>query len=269
MNEEVKIPIFTVIVLSILCILSLGTGVYYWYTNYFATEPAIETVAEVAATEIELPVLYEAEHEPEHEPEYEAEEIVPDLTQPMRPVLDPRPQFVELWEYYGTTDIVGHLFIPGTEFDTYVVQFETNDLAANPSPNNWVMLDYRVDILLDWDLNIIIHGEYGSALQEIMREYFYYEFFLTNPTITFNTQYAEYDWEIFAFYVAPSTLGFAEIHYCLDTWGDEVEMFSLAALYNTRLDVTEYDQVLTLITPTGTADMFYVLQARLLRHITS
>jgi len=280
-EETPKIPVFTVIVLSVLCALSLGTGVYYWYTNYFrgADEPTIEAVAE--ATIIDIAPGIAAAGEPIVEPtpelapeenlpyeEYEPEELPTPL--PLRPVLDPRPQFVELWEYYDTQAIVGHLFIPDTILDTYVTQGEDNYFYLNPSPHGWVFLDYRVDIQLDLDFNVIIYGENDSTLQQILHEYFEYDFFLANPVITFNTQYAEYDWEIFSFYVAPDSFPFAQAHQCYDTWGDVVEMFGLAALYNTRLDVTEYDQVLTLTAPTTTnPDLFYVLQARLMRHITS
>ena len=88
--------------------------------------------------------------------------------------------------------------------------------------------------------------------------------------MVFNTMYAEYEWEIFSFYVAPSDFPFAVVDHPFETWGDMVEMFTLASLYNTRLDVTEFDQILTLTTPTSSsAELYYVLQARLLRHITS
>jgi len=280
--ETPKIPVFTVIVLSVLCVLSLGTGVYYWYTNYFR-DPGPEEVTP-AHVEIQTltPITADIIVEEPTGYEYYTNDIeeYPDEPEasfmPPRPVLDPRPQFVALWEQFDNTDIVGHLFIEGTDLNVYVVQGEDNhfytnhDIYRNPSENGWVFLDYEVDIHLDWELNIVIHGYGGSALQQMLHQYFDYEFFLVNPLIIFNTQYAEYEWEIFSFYVAPMTFPFAQVYHDFEIWGDMVEMFTLASLYNTRLDVTEYDQILTLATPTSTsADLFYVLQARLLRHITS
>jgi len=277
--EAPKIPVFTAIVLAILCVLSLGTGIYYWYTNYFRTPEEVTpahveiqagtpTIADITVDEASESYYTNDAEEYLYEPE------TPFM--PPRPVLDPRPQFVALWEQFGNQDIVGHLFIEGTDLDIYVVQGEDNyfytnhDIYGNPSENGWTFLDYEVDIHLDWELNIVIHGYNGSALQQMLHQYFDYEFFLVNPLITFNTQYAEYEWEIFSFYVAPTAFPFAQVYHDFDIWGDMVEMFTLASLYNTRLDVTEYDQVLTLTTPTSTsADLFYVLQARLLRHITS
>jgi len=263
------IPKFTVFCLSVLCLLSFGTGFYYWYTTYYlpAEIPdAIPVMAAITPEEIiEEPVYYEEEPEPEPE-----EFIIP------RPILDPRPQFVALWQQFNNEEIVGHLYIYGTELDEYVVQAEDNyfyrhhNIQKMPHDGGTVFLDYQVDIFLDWDLNIVIHGSDGSVLQSILREYFEHEFFLNHPVITFNTMYAEYEWEIFSFYVAPKEFPFAVVEQDFETWGDMVEVFTLASLYNTRLDVTEYDQILTLTTPSmSDAELHYVLQARLLRHITS
>jgi len=259
-NEKTPPPIpkFTVFMLAVLCLLSLGTGIYYWYTTYYM--PVGETMPAMAeVTPVQEPEDVAAVDEDEYLPEYE--EYDDFMFAPPRPELDPRPQFVALWEQFGNEGIVGHLFIEGTELDEYIVHGQRNGA---------VFLDYDVDIFLDWELNIVIHGYDGSVMQSILREYFEYEFFLENPLVVFNTMYAEYEWEIFSFYVAPMDFPFAVVDHPFETWGDMVEMFTLASLYNTRLDVTEFDQILTLTTPTSTsAELYYVLQARLLRHITS
>jgi len=275
------IPKFTAAVLFILCIASLGTGIYYWYTTYFDNTahatPAIANIADINPAPHPEHVEYLPEQDGYTPVQYEPDQYLPYVPiAPLRPVLDPRPQFVALWEEYGNEDITGHLFIPGTALDIYVVQANDNafyrefDIFRQPSPTGWVFVDYGVDIQLDFELNIVLHGYAGSVLQQTIREYMEYDFFLAHPVITFNTRYAEYDWEIFAFYVAPPDFPFAAIDPPFEEWGDIVEMFTLASFYNTRLDVTEYDQVLTLSAPTAAgSDLFYVLQARLLRHITS
>jgi len=262
------IPKFTVFCLAVLCLLSFGTGFYYWYTTYFLPAEIPDAIPVMAAV-IEDEII-----EPEDETYYE--EYEPEAFVIPRPILDPRPQFVALWQAFGNEEIVGHLYIYGTELDEYVVQTADNyfyrhhNIQRMPQEGGTVFLDYQVDIFLDWDLNIVIHGQSGSVLQSILREYFEHEFFLNHPVITFNTQYAEYEWEIFSFYVAPIEFPFAVVDQDFETWGDMVEVFTVASLYNTRLDVTEYDQILTLTTPSmSDADLHYVLQARLLRHITS
>jgi len=251
-NETLKIPKLTAICLSVLCILAIGTGVRHWYTTYFLDEvtPALVEVNAFDSTSDEY-VLVSQANEPF---------IIP------RPVLEPRPQFLELWESFGKNNIVGHLFIEGTDLDEYVLQSEHNENL----PSDWVFVCHQVDILMGDALNWVIHGPPGSDMQRILSKYFEYDFFLQHPVVTFNTQYAEYEWEVFSFYIAPMDFPFAMVNHPLEYWGDMVETFTLAGLYNTRLDVTEYDQILTLTTPvSSTQGLYYVLQARLLRHITS
>lgn len=273
-----KIPKLTVICLSVLCILAVATGLHHWYNTYYLPVDAVTPAhAEVAgfqppppqgpppsgATALLPPEItgvgVNDNDENDNEEPYEPF-IIP------RPVLEPRPQFVELWDYFGKTNIVGHLFIEDTDLNEYVLQNENNENM----PDDWVFIDYQVDILMGDALNWVIHGQDGSPMQSMLSAYFDYDFFLRHPVITFNTQYAEYEWEIFTFYVAPMNFPFAVVDHQQENWGDMVESFTLAGLYNTRLDVTEYDQILTLTTPaSGAPGLYYVLQARLLRHITS
>ena len=252
-----KIPKFTVFLLAILCLASLGTGGHYWYTNYFRPSQAVVPVI-IAQTQV-------YSYDPPYVP---LPPVVEAPTEPVfvRPVLEPRPQFVALWETPEKQNVVGHLFSPTyPDFETYVLQGETCETRPALHPD--------IHIHLDDDLNIVLQGWGESPLQAFVRAYIDYDFFLQNPMLTFNTQYAEYDWEIFAFYIAPDDFAFNQLVHMdspLEAWGDLVEMFTIAALYNTRLDVTEFDQVLTITTPSSFSDdLHYVLQARLLRHITS
>ena len=255
-EEEKGIPKFTVFCLGLLCMLALGTGIWHWYTTYY-----LEADIFVAGTRGE----YIITDEPEPEVVYHEEPIIHEPGF-VRPVLDVRPEFIGIRERTGNEQIIGHLFIENTDLDIFVVQVDNTDL----SETDLGFFDHRLDVWFDFELNIIIHGNQGSILQSILHEYFSYDFFLMNPIIHFNTIYANYRFEIFAFYVAPMEFPFADIHRDTDTWGDIVELFTLAALYNTMLDVTEFDQVLTLFTPTSTTSgLYYVLQARLYRYITS
>ena len=257
-EEEKDIPKFTVLCLSTLCMLALGTGIWYWYTTYYIETNII--IAEIVRGE------YIITDDPEPEVIYEPYYEEPLDTIPPRPVLDVRPEFVQIRDEIGNEDIIGHLFIEDTYLDIFIVQVEDIDL----SEIDLGFFDYRLDVWFDFELNIIIYGNHGSVLQSILHEYFNYDFFLMNPIIHFNTIYANYRFEIFAFYVAPPEFPFADIHRDTETWGDIVELFTLAALYNTMLDVTEFDQVLTITAPTSTSPgLYYVLQARLYRYITS
>ena len=253
--ENEKIPKFTVVCLIILCMLSLGTGVFYWYTTYYL-ESDIIIVADAGGE-------YVIETSPEPEPEIIEPEPEPTINLPPRPVLDVRPEFAQIRRELSNQNIIGRLIIEN-ELDIFIVQVEN----INQSEMELGFFDNRLDVWFDFELNIIIQGNHESVLQSVLHEYFEYDFFLMNPIIHFNTIYADYMFEIFSFYVAP--MDFIDIQYDEDEWGDTIEFFRELGFYNTMLDVTEFDQVLTITTPTSTnQELYYVLQARLYREITS
>ncbi|MCL2388353.1 MAG: class B sortase [Defluviitaleaceae bacterium] len=269
--ENQKTPWVTVIILAVISCASLTTGIVYWYNTYLRpveyVQPAVLALAEDADEDGEAG---------EYEPYDEGTSILP-----VRPVVDPLPEFVALWAEYGNENIVARLSI--ADMEILVVQAEDNSfylehgLRGEPSLYGWVFLDYEVDLLMGEDFNMVIHLPHSSAhsqlgaLRHVLQAYMDYYFFLAHPTISLATLYGDFDWEIFSFYVAPSDFPFAVVnHPDYDTWGDVVEQFTLVSMYNTMLDVTPYDQVLTITTPTDISpDLFYVLQARLLRQITS
>ena len=272
-----KMPWGVVVALAVLCALSLGTGVFYWYRNYFRQDDFVPVtppfVDDRAGQEQDV------NDAPDNNfINVENGAIEPPIAPPRpRPNIDPRPEFVALWEQYGNDDIVGHLFIEGTELDKIVVQssdnqfYLTHNIWRAACPYGWVFLDYQVDLIFGDDHNMVIYAPGTGVLRNTLRRYREYEFFLTHPVITFDTLYGSFEWEIFSFYVAPGDFPFRVINHPTDeAWGDAVEFFTEAAWYNTMLDVTQYDQVLTLTAPTDTdPNLFYVLQARMLRHITS
>jgi len=274
--ESIKIPWGTVVILAVLCVASLGTGIYYWYTNYYSPEDYTSHVdVEFAAA-----AGYEQSEEPQdnaHTGPEQYQEIAPDEQEPeiIRPEMDPLPEFIELWEEYDNDEIVAVLTL--TENEILVMQTDNNefylthDINREQSEIGWAFLDYSVDLLLGFDHNMVVYAPVGTVLSEVIQEYASYDFFLANPTISFSTLYGNFDWEIFAFYIAPDVFPFMTVnHPDDDIWGDTVEQFTLASLYNTMLDVTEYDQIITIASPTEIgSSLYYVLQARMLRHITS
>ncbi|MCL2187247.1 MAG: hypothetical protein FWC16_04185 [Defluviitaleaceae bacterium] len=266
--ETIKIPWFTVGILAFLCVASLVTGVIYWYTAYFnpddyytPTMLAVATPAPVPTAENTAPPINgETTNDAYYTPPYETQVYVP------RPQMDPLPEFVALWEEYDNPYIVGRLLI--ADMDMLVLQYETNDFGA--SPYGWVFLDHQVDLLIGEEHNMVIHVSADSPVRDALQAYLEYDFFLMFPTIQFSTMYGNFDWEIFSFYVAPDVFPFKKINHPSDAaFGDAVEQFTMASLYNTRLDVMQYDQILTITAPTANPALHYVLQARMLRKITS
>lgn len=284
-----KMPWGTVIVLAVLCVASLITGVVYWYNNYYLSsdhggnpsvseeDTALPSVGNSEQNQglIQIPAATDTRDSREsgdalaqdEEPEHEVAPMIPDM--------DPLPEFIELWEEYGNEDIVGILYL--AEHEEFVLQADdnsfylTHDINREQSETGSVFLDYGVDLLMGMDYNMVVYIPYDVAIREVLREYINYDFFLMHPTLTLATLYGDFDWEIFSFYIAPDTVSFMTVNYPDDyVWGEAVMHFTLASLYNTRLDVTEFDQIITIVTPTDVGSgIYYVLQARMLRQITS
>ena len=257
-----ELPWFSIGALAVLCVAALITGIYYWYTTYYDSGeedvPAFFEPLPPADEYLLPPVgLQDTNNDDDISEEYEPEDI--------RPLVDPSPEFLALWEEYDRTDIVARLTI--AEEDVLIIQV----IDADYDTEGWAVLDEQVNLLFGEDDNMVIFAAEDSYLQQMLREYSDYDHFLMHPTLLLDTLYGYFEWEIFAFFVAPAALGFMEVNYeDPDAWGDMVGQFIQTSLYNTRLDVAEYDQIITIVSPAeGSPDLFTVLQARMLRQITS
>ena len=288
-EEPTKASRGVVAILAFLCVASLGTGILHWYRNYYnpteyvshvnagftSAEGQDEEPQNNEQAEIEQQQDYVAIAPDENESAESAEPIKEQAPEMNRPSMEPLPKFIELWDTYGNDDIFAVLTLADNEI--LVMQADNNvfylihDINREPSEIGMAFLDYSVDLLLGFDHNMVVYAPLGTVLSQVLREYVNYDFFLANPTISFSTLYGNFDWEIFAFYIAPNIFPFMTVnHPNDDIWGDVVEQFTLAALYNTRLDVTQYDQIITIASPTEPGSrLYYVLQARMLRQITS
>jgi hypothetical protein len=276
--EETKIPWVTVAVLAFIVCASLITGIFHWYNAYYLPVDPVEP-GHVAATPErtpEVPVAQAKDDEPASLPQ--DPEPDPDSDQPSvsrQHAIDPLPEFLLLWEEHDNEDIVAILFLGETEIPVTQSNdnafYITHDINGNLSPLGWVFLDYQVDLYIGMEHNMVIFDPVGEFLRPVMQDFAEYDFFLRNPMITLSTLFGEFEWEIFSYYIAPSDFPFAIVdHPDDDIWGEIVEQFSMASLYNTMLDVNMYDQVLTIVVPTTVnPELFYILQARMLRQITS
>jgi len=183
-----------------------------------------------------------------------------------------RQEFLDLREYFGNDDIVGHLRIVGTSIDYIVVQTTDNefylyhDIWGNASSAGWIFLDYLVDIN-EANHNMVIYGH--NMARDIMfhsiRHYANYNFFREHPIIEFRTLYADYVWEIFAFYVAHIDFPYTHIDFINHvTWEHWLKTFAAASMHETDVAVSTSDRILTLSTCTNTHDDYrFVVQARL------
>ena len=278
-SEETKMPWAAAVVLAVIVFASLATGVYHWYDSYFAPDDAVapahvaagdEQASEGIANDSANDDINAAAEQDEPDPSDE-----PDLPAGQRYPIEPLPEFLLLWEEHGNEDIVAVLTLGETEI--IVVQsndnafYITHDINRELSYRGWVFLDYQIDLYMGLEHNMVIYDPVGEFLRQVLQEYAEYDFFLRNPTISLLTLFGEIEWEIFSYYVAPADFPFTVVdHPDDDIWGEMIEQFTIASLYNTRLDVNEEDQILTIVAPTSVdPELFYVLQARMLRQITS
>ncbi|MCL1996858.1 MAG: class B sortase [Defluviitaleaceae bacterium] len=242
----------TFAVLGVLIAISFITGIGYWWTTYFRPAVIYEPITPIAFGPQQLA------EQPIHEDDQEAaSDVFQQIT------MDPRPEFVALWEQYQNNNIVARVYIEGTGVNVLVVQ----DEPAGEWP---VYMDSNVNLLAE-DQNTVIYDHSTYIFQHVLSNYENYDFFLQHPIISLSTLYEVSRWEIFSFYIAPTTFPFNVVNQeTYEDWADMIMQFSLASLYNTRIDVTQYDRVLTLTTEsTNNPNLKYVLQARLYREITS
>jgi len=180
---------------------------------------------------------------------------------------------VELINIGRNSNIVGHLRVGGTTINYDVVQGEDNrfylyhDINGNPSNAGWIFLDYEVDIRRQ-DQNMVIYGHNMNRNHMFhgLRNFRSYDFLRANPTITFNTLYGNYEWEIFAFYVAHISFPYTIINFPNDaTFRHMIQQFKESSMHDTGVTVLPSDRILTLSTCTNVhQDERYVLQARLI-----
>ena len=274
--EETKMPWIAAAVLACIVCASFATGIFHWYTTYYRSADVVEP-GYVDTDGGRVPndnaneqgsgneVIAQGDDEPDQ----------PDLPSGSRYGIEPLPEFSLLWEEYGNVDIVAVLTLAETEF--LIVQgndnafYITHDINRNPSPQGWLFLDHEVDIYMGLEHNMVLYDPVGEFLRQVIQEYADYDFFLRNPTILLSSLFGDYNWEIFSYSVLPTESPFRIVnHPDDDVWGEIIAQFSGASLYNTRLDVTMEDQVLTIAVPTTVdPELFHILQARMLRQITS
>jgi len=276
--KEEKMPWIAAAVLACIVCASFTTGIFHWYNTYYRPAEAV-VPGYIDTSGDRTPnnttggpadgnangVTEQGKEEPDQ----------PDQPTGPRYGIEPLPEFLSLWEKYNNEDIVAVLTLAEEEF--IVVQsydnafYITHDINRNTSSSGWVFMDHQIDMYIGSENNMVLYDPVGEFLRQIIQEYADYDFFLRNSTILLSSLYGDFEWEIFSYYVAPADFPFAIVNQPDDDeWGGMVEQFTKASLYNTMLDVNMEDQVLTIAVPTNIdPELFYILQARMLRQITS
>ena len=232
------------------------------------------SVEHTAPSEPASPVALPA---PRPQPEVISAEPTPTpepTPEPTPPPRVPRQEFLDLRAQYGNDDIVGRVWIPGTNIDYLVTQGTDNsfyldhDIHGRRYIPGWIFLDYQADID-NHDQNWVIFGHNMNRDHKFhsVRRFLDEDFFLENRYIHFSTIYADYVFEIFSVYI--THVRFPYIHTNFDHmdggWEYWINSFSSKSLFDAGITVSGNDRILTLSTCyMGQRDYRIPLHARLI-----
>lgn len=183
-----------------------------------------------------------------------------------------KPYFVEQIKKYDNEDIVAYLQIPDTSVEYLVVQKENDntyyldhDIENKPNQAGWIYMDYENDILGE-DKNTVIYGH--NMRQDYMfhslRYYRDEAYFKDHRYIYLNTLYDETKWEIFSAYITTTDFYYIQVSFVEDEFENLIAEMKNKSFYNTGVEISKDDRILTLSTCTGRADdERYVINAKL------
>ena len=173
-------------------------------------------------------------------------------------------------------DVVGWMKVPGTSIDTAVFQSSDNSryLRHDRDNNNtkWgeMFLDYRNNINeMDDRKNFIIYGHNTSEdswLTPVMN-YASEDFFKGHKFIEFSTVNKNYKWEIFTVYKTTTDFFYIDTNFAnKDEYFDFISLCKSKSLYNTNVEITKDDTILTLSTCEYSQENGrFVIQAKLVK----
>jgi sortase B len=182
------------------------------------------------------------------------------------------PLFSSLRRAFGNPDIVGYLNIPGTSIDYLVVQGSDNDYYLRhdvyraESQAGWIFMDCAARQPYT-SKNTVIYGHNmrDDVMFHSLRKYASKDYFEAHRYITFNTLYMNGTWEVFAFYKTS-----IDFKYYQNTFDSDEEFMAMVdrmkalSMYDTGVDVSPDDRILTLSTCTSVVkDERHVVSAKL------
>jgi sortase B len=180
---------------------------------------------------------------------------------------------LDLRAEYGNDDIIGYLYMPGTQIDFPIVQARNNsyyldhNIHKRYDTHGAPFLDYENDVS-GGDRNTIIYG-HNTRERKFFHEIRYFngnrQYFNDNRYIIFDTLYEYGVWEVFAFYQTHINFYYIQVDFA-----DDAEFYSLAremvrrSQHSAGITIAPGDRILTLSTCTNVYDdTRYVLNARL------
>jgi len=166
-----------------------------------------------------------------------------------------RPGFDELLKQ--NSDVVGWITVDGTQIDYPIlqaddnIQYLTRNYYQKDSRAGSIFLDYRNDIHLHDERNIVVYGHRmkdGSMFQHLTK-FLDEEFFEAHRTFEFDTLYDSYEAEIFAVYNTLTDFNYIETHFDSDEEYEQLlSDIQAASKFQSDVEVTADDSIITLST---------------------
>jgi len=184
----------------------------------------------------------------------------------------------EAREMTGNSDIVGFLFVEGTNITNVILQGEDNyyylhrDMYGNHNVNGSVFMDFRnaTDFI---DPNTILYGHNmnNGTMFHNVRFYMQQEFFLEHPLIKVFTDERLFVYEIFSAFSTRADrayrmdFDYIQVQFAEDEdFGNLVDEMARRSIYYTGVTASGYDRILVLSTCTNVQrNTRYVVVARL------
>ena len=257
-----KVPKGLYLVFAVILLISAAVIVNYIYQDFRYTHG----IGNVLAQEpIEEPYIPAPTSTPTPTPAPTPEPIVIDIPeQTPEPTPTPIPrvfrdEFSYYRAHYGNDNIIGRVWIPNTTVDYLVVQGTDNDfylhhdLRHRRTVAGSIFIDYLADIHTPGgDQNWVLFGHNMRANHKfhMVRNFLNADFFWNNRFIYFSTIYADYVFEIFSTYVTHIEFNYIEPCYG-DEWDIWINKFRERSRFDTGIEVSSDDRILTLSTCEG------------------
>lgn len=172
-------------------------------------------------------------------------------------------------------DTIGWLNVPNTSLNMAVVQTKDNayylkhNFKKDGYWRGWPFLDYRDKLTDAATRHLIIYGHNmgDGLLFGQLKKYKDINYLNKNPVIYFSTQQGNYQWKIFSVYVTDVNFYYIRTNFSSDNdFGGFIKELRTHSLYNTTVDVTPQDTILTFSTCTYEfKDARFVIHARRVR----
>lgn len=171
----------------------------------------------------------------------------------------------DIKEEYNNEDIVGRITIENTSIDELVAQSTDNDYYLTHNINKeydkygTIYMDYRINInkskkILIYGHNSSIYNKDVVPFQEL-ENYYNESYYKSHKYITLTLGEEIRNYEIFSVYIETSDFTYMNLNFrSNEDWYNHITKLKNKSLYDTKVNITEDDEILILQTCSNNKD---------------